>query len=637
MQRQGFDDPAADRRRDDLARAHRGQGRPEVRRPGRLGEGRLALGADRRRAAAATTAAAEAARRRQGRLRLAARAARRQDTTGRCSRSSRRASQPRRRSTGDGYAAAGAASGARHPRARGLRPRRAARLHRLAAVLQRLGDEGQVPRHPQQPDDRRGRAQALRRRAGDARPDHRREVADRQRRRSASSRPTRSATTSRSTPTSTAPSRSPRCTTCASRAQHREGVPNRSLADFVAPKETGLARPRRRVRGHRRARRGQDRVEAFKKDVDDYNAILLESLADRLAEAFAERLHERVRTEFWGYVARRAARQRGPDRGEVRRHPPGARLPRLPRAHREADPLGAARRRGQHRHRAHRVDGDVAGRVGLRLVLLPPAVAVLRGRPARPRPGRRTTPSARAGRSPRRSAGSRRTSATTPMTESRATPRSSGTWTAPSSTPSPTGSRPSSSWPSSYGGTWSRAARAQPGRQRPARLRPLHPRAHGDRPGAGGDRRGAPRRRGRADPSGAVPWRPGAVELLADLRAAGVPCALVTMSYRRFVDPILDALPPRAVPRRGHRRRGRAGQAAPRARTSRPPGCLGVDPADCLAIEDSNTGARSAEAAGCAVLCVPNHVPVLDGRAAGLRRLVGRAQRRKPSGPRLTR
>ncbi len=40
---------------------------------------------------------------------------------------------------------------------------------------------------------------------------------------------------------------------------------------------------------------------------------------------------------------------------------------------------------------------------------------------------------------------------------------------------------------------------------------------------------------------------------------------------------------------------------------------LGVDPADCLAIEDSNTGARSAEAAGCTVLVVPNHVPVLPG------------------------
>jgi len=45
-----------------------------------------------------------------------------------------------------------------------------------------------------------------------------------------------------------------------------------------------------------------DRVDAFKDALDDYSAILLESLADRLAEAFAERLHERVRREVWGYA-----------------------------------------------------------------------------------------------------------------------------------------------------------------------------------------------------------------------------------------------------------------------------------------------------------------------------------------------
>jgi len=43
-------------------------------------------------------------------------------------------------------------------------------------------------------------------------------------------------------------------------------------------------------------------VERYKKEGNDYQAILLESLADRLAEAFAERLHERVRKEFWAYA-----------------------------------------------------------------------------------------------------------------------------------------------------------------------------------------------------------------------------------------------------------------------------------------------------------------------------------------------
>nr|WP_322786057.1 methionine synthase [Intrasporangium oryzae] len=82
---------------------------------------------------------------------------------------------------------------------------------------------------------------------------------------------------------------------------HRDGVPNRSLADFVAPKETGL----RDYVGAFAVTAGlgsQERVAQFKAALDDYNAIMLEALADRLAEAFAERLHERVRKEFWGYA-----------------------------------------------------------------------------------------------------------------------------------------------------------------------------------------------------------------------------------------------------------------------------------------------------------------------------------------------
>ncbi|WP_235530743.1 methionine synthase [Phycicoccus sp. Root563] len=83
--------------------------------------------------------------------------------------------------------------------------------------------------------------------------------------------------------------------------QHRQGVPNRAMSDFVAPKETGL-------RDHVGAFAvtaglgSAERVADFKAANDDYSAILLESLADRLAEAFAERLHERVRHDFWGYA-----------------------------------------------------------------------------------------------------------------------------------------------------------------------------------------------------------------------------------------------------------------------------------------------------------------------------------------------
>ena len=82
--------------------------------------------------------------------------------------------------------------------------------------------------------------------------------------------------------------------------EHRDAIPNRSLGDFVAPKDTGLAD----YVGAFAVTTGLGstvKIDEFKAANDDYSAILLESLADRLAEAFAERMHQRVRTEFWGY------------------------------------------------------------------------------------------------------------------------------------------------------------------------------------------------------------------------------------------------------------------------------------------------------------------------------------------------
>jgi 5-methyltetrahydrofolate--homocysteine methyltransferase len=83
-----------------------------------------------------------------------------------------------------------------------------------------------------------------------------------------------------------------------------EPRPNRSLADFIAPKGQG--------EDHIglfavTAGLGVEKKEAqFLADHDDYAAIMLKALADRLAEAFAERLHQRVRTELWGYAANEA-------------------------------------------------------------------------------------------------------------------------------------------------------------------------------------------------------------------------------------------------------------------------------------------------------------------------------------------
>ena len=83
--------------------------------------------------------------------------------------------------------------------------------------------------------------------------------------------------------------------------QHREGVPNRSLSDFVAPRSTGIrdyVGAFAVTAGHGTA----ERIAEAKERLDDYDAIMLEALADRLAEAFAERLHQRVRKEVWGFA-----------------------------------------------------------------------------------------------------------------------------------------------------------------------------------------------------------------------------------------------------------------------------------------------------------------------------------------------
>ena len=81
-----------------------------------------------------------------------------------------------------------------------------------------------------------------------------------------------------------------------------DGVPrpNRSLADFIAPAggppdHIGLFAVTAGIGVEKKERQ-------FEADHDDYSAIMLKALADRLAEAFAERLHQRVRTEFWGYA-----------------------------------------------------------------------------------------------------------------------------------------------------------------------------------------------------------------------------------------------------------------------------------------------------------------------------------------------
>lgn len=85
-------------------------------------------------------------------------------------------------------------------------------------------------------------------------------------------------------------------------AKKSKGLPNFSLADFIAPKESGI----QDYIGCFAVTAGQeisDFARSFEERNDDYNSIMVKALADRFAEAYAEFLHEKIRTEFWGYSA----------------------------------------------------------------------------------------------------------------------------------------------------------------------------------------------------------------------------------------------------------------------------------------------------------------------------------------------
>lgn len=101
-------------------------------------------------------------------------------------------------------------------------------------------------------------------------------------------------------------------------------------------------------------------------------------------------------------------------------------------------------------------------------------------------------------------------------------------------------------------------------------------------------------------------WQPGARELVAGFRAADVPQAMVTMSYTEVAAPVIEALGLTVAI---------TGDEVSRPKPHPDPylqaaEALGVDPADCLAVEDSITGAASANAAGCFVIGVPHAVQV---------------------------
>ena len=105
----------------------------------------------------------------------------------------------------------------------------------------------------------------------------------------------------------------------------------------------------------------------------------------------------------------------------------------------------------------------------------------------------------------------------------------------------------------------------------------------------------------------AVPWCPGARELLVALHEAEVPLALVTMSYARFVAPILQQLPPETFSVIVTGDQVANGKPHPEPYLTAA-AALGVPPAECVAIEDSLTGLGAAVASGAAAIGVPHQL-----------------------------
>ena len=129
-------------------------------------------------------------------------------------------------------------------------------------------------------------------------------------------------------------------------------------------------------------------VEGFEREHDDYSAILAKALADRLAEAFAERLHERVRREFWGYARDEALENDALIKEQYQGIRPAPGYPACPDHTEKAtlfDLLGAEDAGRDHAHREFRDDAD--GR-GERLLLLAPGGALFRRRQDREGSGR---------------------------------------------------------------------------------------------------------------------------------------------------------------------------------------------------------------------------------------------------------
>ena len=134
--------------------------------------------------------------------------------------------------------------------------------------------------------------------------------------------------------------------------------------------------------------------DRFRAENDDYNAIMAEAIADRLAEAFAECLHKRVREE-WGYGCGEGLSNEDLIHGKVSGNQAGRGVPGMSGSHREGSALAFARRAGEHRDADYGVICDVARLERERAVFRPSGIALFQPRQDRPRSGGRLSANAR--------------------------------------------------------------------------------------------------------------------------------------------------------------------------------------------------------------------------------------------------
>ena len=389
MERRGIDAAAADRRRDDQQGPHRGQDRPLLQpRPDRVRAGRLARRRRRERAARRRAAAARSVDRSRPSTARSPSAARQ-----------RARRQPTRL----------AGAGAREPAAgsTGPRPfrRRRAQLGVRSFADYDLGElvpyidwtpffrtwelKGTFPKILDDPIVGETRAVAVRRRAGDARADRRRALGHGPggRRALAGERPT--ATTSSSTPTSSAQRRLATLHTLRQQLARDGEHPNLALADFVAPLGHRRRRLHRRLRGHHRARRARARRARSSASTTTTTRSCSRRCATASPRPSPSACTSACARELWGYAADEQLDRCRADRRALPGHPPRARL-RLPaRPHREADDL---RRCSTPRSSAGieltESFAMLPGSSVCGLYFAHPAVALFRGRQDRRRPAR---------------------------------------------------------------------------------------------------------------------------------------------------------------------------------------------------------------------------------------------------------